>query len=496
MPLERETKDYFPANSWRTSTPEAQGMDSEYLVKMLSEIQANDLNVHSALIIRRGHLVMEAYAEPFRKDKIHVICSNTKSVTSAVVGIAIKEGYIKTIDQKVVDFFPDLDIKNLDGNKKSITIRHLLTMSSGIDWTDFPNDIYPKSQNWTQSYLDLPMNKKAGESFNYDSAGVNLLLAIVRKTSGMKISEFAEKFLFHPIGITDYFWATDPQGINLGGWGLALTPMEMARFGYLYLNKGKWNGNQIIPAGWVEASMSKQIDAGISSYTISTDKGYGYLWWGLPFGGFTAHGYGGQFIMVMPEKDMVVIFTSGFSTKEWKTPLRLTEDFILKSIVSDNAIPESSGDQTKLAAAIQEFANPANHLEFVVPETARKISGKSFILDPNPWNMKAVMLTFHGTNECIFGEEWPNDPRPHFKALVGLDGKYRENTFVPDSHQRHFRRGKWIDENTFFVESFRPWDNSSKILYTFRFDGDMLKLTVNSSVGEWSQEFTARIENT
>ncbi len=497
----RKNKDsYYPGDTWRTSAPEAQGMDSEYLIRMLNYIDLNKLDIHSIVIIRNGYVVLEAYKAPFGKDNIHILKSCSKSVSSALIGIAIKKGCIKSTDQRVVPIFAGQTIKNLDDNKRLITIRHLLTMSSGISQQEVNANMpegYMKSADWNRYYLDQPMAARPGALFAYDSAGVNLLMSILHKTSRMKNSDFADKFLFKPVGITNYYWQTDRQGDYLGGWGLAMTPMEMARFGYLYLLKGDWNGKQVIPSDWVKASMSSQI----KPYNwISKDKGYGYLWWELEFGGFTAAGYGGQRIMVMPEKDMVVVITAGLINE--RPEEYLTGEFINRSIVSDTFIPGNSEKQARLAAAVSNLGYPANNEESVMPETAHKISGKKFIMEENRWNFHSIEFEFTGTNECFlegdYGESFfisdPAKAKEPFKLRVGLDGKYRENVFASDLHKIDFSRGKWIGENAFVIEYYEAWDNSSKYQFTFRFDNKKLNVTAESKVGEWSANITGNME--
>ncbi len=357
------SNDYYPGDTWRTSTPEAQGMDSGYLADMLNNIQSNKLEIHSVVIIRHGYLVLEAYKSGFGKEIIGEIHSVTKSFTSALIGIAIREGYIKNTDQKALDFLPEIKSKINDKAKEEISIKNLLTMTSGFDWPEFyaPYNMYMQfvsSQNWTEFIMTRPLKEKPGTVFNYNTGGTHLLSVILSKTTGMKTSDFADKFLLKPIGITNYTWQTDPQGINAGGHGISMTPMEMARFGYLYLKKGNWKGIQIIPADWVEASLSNRIDSTMCNFAISNNKGYGFLWWGLPFGGFSACGYGGQYIMVIPERDMVVVFMSDLSVVSMGQPLALTELFILKSIVSDKSIQENPRKQAALESAFRNFGKP------------------------------------------------------------------------------------------------------------------------------------------
>ena len=490
----RAADDYYPDDTWLTSSPEAQGMNSEYLTRMLNSIKSSE--IHSVIIIRHGYLVLEAYSEPFGRDELHILKSCSKSVTSALIGIAVREGYIKSVDQKVVDILSNLYIiNNLDDKKQAVTIEHLLTMSSGIKQQEIINkfpDEYLRAWNFNQYYLDQPMVAWPGQVFHYDSAGVNLLMAILQATSGMDNSDFADKFLFKPIGITNYYWQKDNQGNYTGGWGLAMTPMDMARFGYLYLKKGSWEGSHVIPADWVSVSMSNHIKP---PSWVSKDKGYGYLWWELSFGGFTAVGYGGQYIMVMPERDMVVVFTSGFSPKNEGLPLKLTADYINKSIVSDTAISEDEMKQEALTSAILNFGNSSeSDNEVIIPEIEQEISGKSYFLESNPWDLGFITLTFSNAGECTFEEYGPRwwSFDWHFKIPVGLDGKYREDSFnsYSDLYQKHMAHGKWINNNTFVIELYEPWSSGSKVQYTMEFNENNLKMTVNFPYGEGQQQFT------
>ncbi len=484
----QKSYDYYPGNIWRTSTPEAQGMDSGRLVKMLNYIQSTNLDIHSIIIIRHGYVVLEAYAAPFGRDVPHVIYSCTKSITSALIGIAIKEGYIKNTDQKVLDLLPEIKAKNKDKSKEEISIDNLLTMTSGLDWTEYYVSYFgtnnlnqmENSKNWVEYVIDRPLKEKPGKVINYNSGDSHLLSAILCKTTGMKTSEFAEKHLFKPIGINNYIWQTDPQGINNGGTGMALTSMEMAKFGYLFLKKGIWNGNRLIPAGWVEASMSNRIDTRRSRYPSLgysyKGYGYGYQWWELPFGGFSAKGAFGQYIMVMPERDMVVVFTS----EDGDSPEVLTEAFINSSIISNGSVPENPDKQVELSAAIGNFNNPVNGKEFFFPENAWEISGKRFIGTNASGNLTAVILSFSGTNECILETD---SQGKNSKISVGLDGKYRD-----------FSRGKWTSINTFTIEFYWPWISSSKGIFTLQFDKKILKMQLEWATPGLKQEFTGKME--
>ncbi|HEX2620191.1 MAG TPA: serine hydrolase [Phototrophicaceae bacterium] len=293
---------YFPTKGWQTSSPEAQGMNSTTLARVLQEIIQTGLNVKSVLVIRNGYLVMEAYRYPYDADMPHRINSATKSISSALVGIAIKGGYITSVSQKLVDFFPGRTIANLDDDKKRITLEDVLTMTSGLEWGGENDDREDSvaaisSGDLVKFVLDRRMATEPGEQFVYNSAGSNLLLAVVEQATGQDISEFANTMLFDPLGITSAKWRyLDKNGHPFGGTGITMTPRDMAKFGYLYLNKGQWDGQQVIPAAWVEASSQIQIRL------RWIEGNYGYQWWVSRTGYYRALGGGGQEIVVVPDQ--------------------------------------------------------------------------------------------------------------------------------------------------------------------------------------------------
>ena len=334
-------------------------MDSAQLVRMLDAVLARKLNIHSLLIIRHGYLVAEVYYGANSPTLKHDLYSVTKSFTSALVGIAIHEGYIHGVNQPVLDLFADRQVANLDARKKAMTLEHLLTMSSGLDWpesgnayttTDNPYVRMMRSPDWVQFVLDRPMAQPPGAAFNYNSGASHLLSAIVQKTTGTSTLAFAHEHLFKPLGIADVAWGADAAGIAVGGSDLRLTPRDMAKFGYLYLRGGVWDGGQIVPAEWVKTSTTKHIkssDAGLD---------YGYQWWIWP-DGFAAQGLGGQYVFVRPRQDLVVVFTAWLTGSETEGPPALLDSFILPAIRSDQPLPENPAALAKLKAHIESVRN-------------------------------------------------------------------------------------------------------------------------------------------
>jgi len=261
------TVNTYPTEGWQISTPEEQGMQSQVLAEMMEHIKNKSFHIDSILIIRNGYMVLDAYFWPFSKGQKHIIHSCTKSIMSALIGIAIDRGYIQNVDQPITAFFPDKTIAHLDDLKKSITLENLLTMTSGLKCRD--SYLYRwaglfemrTSTDWAQYVLDLPMSEPPGEKLEYCNGVSYLLSVITQNATKMKTLDFARKHLFEPLVITDIGWAKSPQGVDIGYGEMWLRPHDMAKFGWLYLNKGRWGNKQILPSAWVEISTRGHIDA-------------------------------------------------------------------------------------------------------------------------------------------------------------------------------------------------------------------------------------------
>jgi CubicO group peptidase (beta-lactamase class C family) len=430
----------WPTHGWQTSTPEQQGMDSEKFVKMMDYIVSREPNLHSLLIVRNGYLVTEAYFFPYRADTLHGINSCTKSFVSTLIGIAIDKGFIRGVDQPLLSFFPDRTIANIDSRKQAVTLENLLTMSSGLDWTEWdvpytnPTNILSqmlRSPDPIQFALDRPMQTDPGTLFNYNTGASNLLSAIVEQTTGINTLEFARTNLFEPLGFSKVFWATAQNGMYRGGEGLMVTPRDMARFGYLYLNHGVWDGHQIIPAKWVNASTLDHISTGPQAYAGNE---YGYQWW-LGWirspGFYAASGYGGQYIFVIPEKNLVVVFTGELSTPNYDDvlPKALVETYILPAVQSDDPQPANPKAAGRLAELIQTISQPHPKQVSPLPAVAAQVSGKTYVFDANELGVQSFSMIFtEGADEAhLF---WKVNDRT-MDLIVGLDDVFRLTRLDP-----------------------------------------------------------------
>lgn len=474
-------KEYWPSDKWRTSTPEQQGMDSGILLEMFKEIQKEKTPIHSVLIIKNGYLVTEAYFSPYNENMKHSIYSSTKSVISTLVGIAIDEGYIKGVDQKVLDFFPEVQIKRYENLVKDMTVEHLLNMSAGHT-EDSSNSIFLTS-NFPQTFFDLHFSSKAGEKFLYDSGATHLLSLIISRATGMSAEAYAKKHLFEPLKIKDYKWDKDPNGTHLGGWGLYLKPKDMAKFGYLIMKKGKWNNKQLVPKEWIETATSKHIEA---YWGDKRADDYGYLWWLNPVGGFRADGYGGQYIFIIPEKDLVAVFTSGVNYSEKMQPINCLNNYILPSIKSTKALKPNPVSNRELENLVKSFEHPKPQKTAKMPEISKKISGKTFKMDSN---IKTICFEFKNKNTCTLNISQIDDTH---KLVVGLDGVYRISkaskvggfTLYP-YYDKVALRGSWINDNTFEIE-WHYVGEPYRGTYRFTFDESNVLLVINEYLDDAS----------
>jgi CubicO group peptidase (beta-lactamase class C family) len=324
---------YWPTRGWRTSTPAEQGMDGAKLARMLDSVREQGLNLHSLLVIRNGAIVSETYFGSTTAETRREIYSVTKSFMATLVGIAIDKGLIAGVEQTVGGFFPDRSFGNWDAAKQAMTLEHVLTMTTGLDWKEGDpayRQLYG-SRDWVKFVLDEPMRSPPGSEFNYCSGCSHLLSAILRQSTGMNPRDFARRELFEPLGITGAAWDTDAAGIPIGGWGLKLTPREMAKLGYLYLNGGEWDGRQILSSQWVETATREHT-------ATDGELGYGYQWWIDPErGAYAALGRYGQTIFVVPDLDLIVVTTAALDGND--PVFDLIDQYIIPAVKPSQSHP-------------------------------------------------------------------------------------------------------------------------------------------------------------
>jgi CubicO group peptidase (beta-lactamase class C family) len=336
-PTTTATRDYWPTSGWRTAAPQDHGIGKAQLAQVEVQLSKGYPHVRSVLIVRHGYVVYEHYRKGLTEKSGHDVRSVTKGVIGALIGICLGQGKIKSVDQPVLELLAGHVPGNADPRFARVTIRHLLTMTAGLAADDPGSGPDPKleeelweSADWVRHILGRPLESEPGTHFAYSDADAHLLSAIVADTCGLSTLTYARGMLFDRLGIrtdeafeprlgtditastvakyeqSSVAWPVDPQGYHYGAALLRLPARDLAKFGYLYLNGGRWDGEQVIPADYVAAATSP------SGSSPSFSNGYGWLWWVGTEGGrtFYARGYGGQLIYVVPDKDLVVVVTS------------------------------------------------------------------------------------------------------------------------------------------------------------------------------------------
>ena len=343
--------EYWPDEKWRIATPESQGMSSDVLSAMLESVWENDHKIDSIIVIRNGYVILESYKYPSGAYFKHQIYSCTKSVASALIGIAIDKGYIKSINQSLFEFFPEKIHTINNTEKQNISLKHILMMATGLQCEDTAAYNFKglkemwEVDDWVQYMVDLKLVEDPGSNFIYCNGASSLLTAIIQKTTGQEAFEFARKHLFSPLGVQDIHWKSH-NGISIGYSDITMRPLDMARFGYLFLKEGRWNEKQIISQEWIADSTKKQIDNG-ETY------GYGYQWWIMDPDIYAARGAYGQRIFVSKEKDMIVVFACQLDDVRSQVPEQLLYNFILRSVRSDTPLLENKSAKERLNALVE-----------------------------------------------------------------------------------------------------------------------------------------------
>jgi CubicO group peptidase (beta-lactamase class C family) len=336
------------------SAPEAEGISSQAIQDFVSTVDKID-TLHSFMLVRHGHVIAEGWWKPEAPDKPHVLYSLSKSFNSTAVGLAIAEGKL-SLDDPVLKFFPGEAPAEPSENLKAMKVRDLLTMTCGHDSEAKSSRGAPA----VKDFLAQPVPHKPGTHFLYNTLGSYTLSAIVTKATGQTSLEFLKPRLFEPLGIENPEWPTSPEGNSLGGYGLKLCTEDIAKFGQLYLQKGKWNGKQLVPESWVEQATSRQVPndkEGHSKIGIDWVQGYGFQFWRCTHNAFRGDGANGQLCVVIPEKDAVMAITA--DTGNFQGEMNAIWDKLYPAFQSQ-ALPGNSDGDAKLKQSLASLiAHPA-----------------------------------------------------------------------------------------------------------------------------------------
>ena len=370
--------------------PEDEGVSSQAIITFLDSAATSNQEFHGFMFLRHGKVIAEGWWNPFRPDFEHTLYSLSKSFTCTAVGFAVKEKKLR-IDDKVISFFPEDLPDTVSPFLAELKIKDLLSMSVGQR-----RESSTMTDNWIKAFLATPIENEPGTKYRYNSMATFMLSSIVQKVTGEKVFDYLTPRLFIPMGIEGADWETNPQGINTGGWGLRLKTEDLAKFGLLYLNKGKWNGKQMLPKKWVEEVTSVKIYQNPNLSEAKRDssndsvQGYCYQFWRARHNSYMANGAFGQFVLVMPDKDAIVVFNAE-SSDMWGE-LDMVWKYLYPGI-KDEKLPEDEKSVSEMKQKLASLALPVPQLN-INEEMSTKISGKTISLSQNPRQIKTMILQF------------------------------------------------------------------------------------------------------
>jgi CubicO group peptidase (beta-lactamase class C family) len=459
--------------TWPVSTPEAQGIDSAKLAAMVEEISDREGRgenaIHDFVVIRHGVLVAEGYVHPQTPEVLHHQASVTKGVESALVGVAIRERWIPSVDAPLSSLLPGYADVWKDPAKAKVTLEQALSMTAGFDWDD-GRDLGPllSSADPVRYHLSRPMAHAPGTTFVYDTGICQPVARILEERSGQDLEALAVKYLFEPLGIREHFWLHLPGVGAVGGFGLYLAPRDAARIGYLYLHQGRWNGRELLPANWVRASLTPRIPC--------WDHQMG-LYWRVSADGrsFFAHGHGGQFILLRPDGDLVVVINA----HDYGQAQGLLDEHIFPAL-APGSLPANPEGAARLRAALDRIAQPMPVAQ-PLPPLAARVSGTSWVVTravdaqgkavPSP--VRWGRLTFESPQQAVFEYQQdasPGAPEGVYRFLIGLDGVARSTPKFFANALAMVARGRWIDDATFAFEN-RLLGQTQEFRLRFHFSG-------------------------
>jgi CubicO group peptidase (beta-lactamase class C family) len=478
----------WPTREWPVSTPEAEGMSSESLARLVEFGQSN--NMDSLLVTRHGAIVLEATYAPFRAGLKHRINSATKAVVSTLLAMAMRDGLLDSADRHVVDFFADRTVANLDDNKRAMTIRHLLDMTSGLDWIEpFGGAMQSlfameRSTDWEQYVLDRPMAAAPGTLFHYNSGNSQLLSAILTKLAKRSTLDYARENLFGPLGIEDVQWRQDPQGISTGGFGLYLQPRDMAKIGYLYLRDGQWEGKQILPASWIAGVRKADVDMHLS---WTPNLRYGSQFWVIPSrDAYMAVGFHGQMIIVLPKLDVVAV-TTGSARFPGRDGPPSVPRFNLETLVgrlaaavkSDAVLPADAAASADLADRLKTAGTESVGTVNDSSALAKVISGRTYRF---PDNVAAIRSIIYRLDEPQPSYEYElRTEQGRFGGPIGFDGRYRVGGHRP--YGPSAARAWWLADGKSLVLDVQTLGNDDAARVTQVFTDKSVEATFKGAGG-------------
>lgn len=421
------------------STPEAQGISSTAILDFLNAVDKNIQEFHSFMLLRHGYVIAEGWWKPYAPELPHMMFSLSKSFTSTAIGIAVSEGLL-TIDDPIISFFSEDLPAEISSNLRAMRVRHLLAMVTGHhDDTGGVIQEEPDG-NWTKAFFAQPVEHEPGTHFLYNSGATFILSALIQKLTGSTLLDYLTPRLFEPLGIENPRWFSNPKGINVGGWGLDVKTEDVACLGQMYLQGGVWQGTRILPEAWVREATSRQSDNG-SNPENEWNQGYGYQFWRCMHNAYRGDGAFGQYCIVMPDQDAVLVITGGIA--DMNPPLKKTWEYLLPAM-KEASLPVdiAAQEQLKEKTAALAFQPPQGSNTSPIIE---KISGRVYLFQANGEGIKSISFDFM-ENECavtIYNEYGEH----HFSCGYSV---WKDGVAAVFYHPPRLKAsGVWVSADTF-----------------------------------------------
>ncbi|MFO1475516.1 MAG: serine hydrolase [Verrucomicrobiota bacterium] len=455
-----------PAGPLPRGVPEEQGVSSQGILKFVEAADREVDSMNSFMLIRHGKVIAEGWWAPFSPEKRHMLYSLSKSFTSTAVGLAIAEGRL-SLDDPILKFFPDDAPAEPSENLKAMRVRDLLMMSTGHHADAVDGFSFRSGNKLTKQFLAMPVAHKPGTYFYYNTPATYMLSAIVQAVTGRTTLDYLRPRLFEPLGIAAPEWESSPEGVSLGGYGLSIRTEDIASFGQLYLQRGQWQGKQLVPAGWIDTATARQTSNG-SNPDSDWEQGYGFQFWRCRHGFYRGDGAFGQFCIVMPEYDAVLAITSG--TRNMGAVMNLVWDNLLPAMHA-KPLPANSAAQGQLASRLKTLQVPPQ-MGTNSPAPGLNFSGRTYRFGTNALNIESAMLKVQPGHEPVLALKI--DGRSYESACGA--GAWREGrlAFGILPEQPAAFSGAWTTPDTFTA---RVCFDESPYIVTFdlHFDGGQLQ---------------------
>jgi len=457
------------------STPEAQGVAADAILEFIAAVEREKFELHSFMMLRHGKVIAEGWWKPYGPEFVHTMYSMSKSFASTAVGFAVAEGKL-SVEDKVVSFFPDDLPEKVSENLAAMRVKDLLTMSTGNEKE--PTGVMVKEENWARTFLAQNIAHQPGTQFMYNSAATYMCSAIVQRLTHQTVLDYLTPRLFAPLGIKGMKWETCPHGINTGGWGLSIQTEGLAKFGQFLLQKGRWNGEQLLPAAWVEEATRFHIQqpGGDKKDRPKAQndwlQGYGYQFWRCQGTGFRGDGAFGQFTIVLPKQDAVIVMTS--ENKNMQGQL----DLVWKHLLPAFRAPVTDGVKRMLNLNLKPQQGS---------KTSPAAKDRSFKLESNELGLKTASFAFKD-DRCVFTAD-------NHTITCGFESWQRSEAALPGTPPRLISGGMpkqtptskiaasatWTDEHT-LVMQWRYYETPHSDTVTCVFEGDNVTISFLNSI--------------